>query len=342
MIHPNVIVYEQRSSDLKNRKTIPVIKLPQQKQSAKADRGVIDQIRCQPRPNDVGKYCTSSFKNDVLQMIKLTGVYCKPDSLNEIFKVIEEIHNTLNDKEAPEIKNWIRVMTGLHPELDKKIKNLGYWKTPYSEVMGTNTILYYAGPESVDISSWGKAPTLTTNEVGTPPFQNPHFIRETMREKLDSGVVELIQNSNHLALQYLQRDLVWETRLTTAKGSGDETVHSRPIGSSDTHGCSLNNDWYHYLRVSACRSACRSDAISNLRKNGANCDKLVNHLTPLVNSNTAQTVTSRFESPIGIEETFPRRSSNIVADIDNSGQKVLKNPDTINNDVMKPEIIKGE
>jgi hypothetical protein len=31
-----------------------------------------------------------------------------------------------------------------------------------------------------------------------------------------------------------------------------------------------------------------------------------------------------------------------VADIDNSGQKVLKNPSIVNNDILKPEITKGE
>jgi hypothetical protein len=342
MIHPNVISYTLRPSDLKNRKAISILKLPQKNQSDTADRCVIDQIRCQPKPNEISNLSQSSFKDDISQMVGLLGAYCKNKPIDEIYKNIEQIHGTLNNKAAPEIKNWIRLLTGLHPELDKKIKNLGFWKTPYSEAIGTNTITYYPGPESVDIIYWSKAPTLTTNEVKTPPLQNPSFIRESIREKLDSAVVELIQNSNHLTMQYLRRNLIWESLLTTAKGTGREAVQSRPIDASTVHGVSLNNDWYHGDRVAACRSSCKSDAVNYLCKNGANCDKLVNHLTPLINSCKAQTVAARFESPLGVEETFPRRLSNLIADIDNSGQKVLKTPDKINNDVLKPEIIKGE
>ena len=341
MIHPNVIIYETRSSDLKSRKTVPIINLPLKQQSDVADRGVIDQLRCQPKPNNIAEFSSSPFKTDVDQMVKLMGAYCYPGSITEIYKVIENIHSTLNEKAIPETKNWIRLLTGLHPELDKKIKGLGFWKTPYSEIMGTNTILYYAGPDAVDIKYWSKAPTLTSNIVKNPPLQTPHFIRETVREKLDSDVVELLQNSNHLTLQHLARNLIWDSRMTTAKGSGNEIVQSRPIPASTAHGVSLNNDWYHGERISACRAVCKSDTIYYLQKNGANCDKLVNHLNPLVNSNKAQTVTTRFESPLGIEETFPRRPSNLKADCDNSGQKVLKSPDKINNDVLKPEIIKG-
>ncbi|MDD4110018.1 MAG: hypothetical protein PHS54_00530 [Clostridia bacterium] len=342
MIHPNVIIYEMRSADLKSRKAVPIIKLPQKLQSKNADRCVIDQIRCQPKPNNISTLSESPFKNDISQIVKLLGAYCKKNSINEIFSAIKDIHETLNDKEVPELKNWIRLLTGLHPEVDKQLKNLGYWQMPYSEIIGTNTILYYAGPDAVDITFWSKAPTITTNEVKSISYTSPHYIRESMRQKLDSGVVELIQNSNQLTTRYIGRNLIWDSRISTSASTGNEKVQKRPINASVCHGVSLNNDWYHGQRIAACKDVCKNNAITYLKSGGYDVYKLVNHLTPLINSCKAQTVNARFESPLGIEETFPRRLSNIKADIDNSGQKVLKNPDNINNDVLKPEIIQSE
>ena len=349
MIHSNVIVYEQRHSNLKSRKAVPVIDLPAENFSPDDDRGIIDKIKSQPKPNEISKYTASDFKTDIDQMVKLLGAYCKKSSITEIINTIKEIHGTLNNKETPEIKNWIRIMTGLHPEIDKQIKSLGYWKMPYSEVMGTNTVIYYAGPDAIDIMYWAKQPKFTTNEVEwfTDPWESPSYIRESVRQKLDSSAVEMIQNANHVTTKQLRRNLIWESRLTTEKGSGAEIPQERPIERSVpaiNHGASLNTDWYHQtLRVMPeCKEPCRNEVINHLKSGGFNVHKLVNHLTPLTNVNRAQNVNARFEAPLGIEETFPRRPTGLVADIDNSGQKVLKLQTVVNNDVLKPEIIQGE
>jgi hypothetical protein len=55
MIHPNVIIYEQRSTDLKSRKSISVTKLPVDAYTAQTDCGIVDQIRSQPKPNEISK-----------------------------------------------------------------------------------------------------------------------------------------------------------------------------------------------------------------------------------------------------------------------------------------------
>lgn len=349
MIHPNVIVYEQRSTDLKARKAVPVTNLPAENFSADNDCGIIDKIRSQPKPNEIAKLTTSYFKKDIEQMVKLLGAYCKTNSISEITKIIKEIHGTLNDKDTPEIKNWIRLLTGLHPEIDKQLKALGYWKMPYSEVMGTNTVIYYAGPDAIDIMYWAKQPKFTSNIVEwfTDPWESPSYIRESVRQKLDDAAVEMIQNTNHVTTKNLRRNLIWESRLTTEKGSGAEIPQERPIERSVpaiNHGSSLNSDWYHqtYRIMPNNKPHCRTDIIDHLKSGGFDVYKLVNHLTPLININRAQSVNARFEAPLGIEETFPRRPAGLVADIDNSGQKVLKVPTAVNNDVLKPEIIQGE
>lgn len=343
MIHPNIVIYETRPIELKNRKSIPVIQLPLNAGSNSTDRCIIDQIRNQPKPNELSDLTTSPFKTDIAQSVKLAGSFCNKTSTVEIVKTITEIHETLNNKATPELKNWLRLLTGIHPEVDKQIRSLGYWKMPYSEVIGTNTILYYAGPDAVDIFYWAAKPQYTSNEVGTVSNNACSYIRESVRQKLDTVAVEMIQNANHMTTKNMRRNLIWESKLTTAKGSGAEITQSRPIAPAKTHGASLNNDWYHgTYRVSPMRGACRSDVITHLRSGGYNVDLLVNHLTPLTNTCKAQSVAARFESPLGIEETFPRRSSALKADIDNSGQPVLKKPTSINNDVIKPEIIKYE
>lgn len=352
MIHPNTVIYSKRPSNLKSRSSVDVIKLPLEKHSSDSDRGVIDQIRSQPKPNDINKYTISPFSNDIQHMVKLLGSYCKKNSINEISNYINQIHEDLNSKEAPEIKNWLRILTGLHPDIDKKIKKLGYWQMPYSEVMGTNTVLYYAGPDAVDITNWAKTPRFTTNDIEwfTEVWESPHYIRESLRQKIDSPAVEMIQNANHTTTKYLRRNLIWESLITTKPVTGGEVAQIRPIMPIVpiiNHGASLNNDWYHQTyRImngpTMDKHICKHDIICHLTSNGYYVHLLVNHLTPLLNNSTAQDVNAKFIYPIGIEETFPRRSISLVADIDNSGQKVLKKPLTINNDVLKPEIIEGE
>jgi hypothetical protein len=111
MIYPGVITYTQRPYDLRVRAAIPVIQLPIKTKSGDADRGIVDQIRSMPKLNDIDVYSESLFKDDIIQLIKLLGSYCKVDPINEIIDNINLIHGTFNNKEAPEIKNWILKMT---------------------------------------------------------------------------------------------------------------------------------------------------------------------------------------------------------------------------------------
>ena len=124
MIHPNVIIYSKRSSGLITGKSAKVTDLPLSKLKDNTDRCVIDQIRAQPKPNNISKLSSSEFSEDVSQMVELLGSQCKKNSISEMYKTIEKIHNTLNDKSIPEIKNWIRIMTGMHPAIDKKLKKI--------------------------------------------------------------------------------------------------------------------------------------------------------------------------------------------------------------------------
>lgn len=347
MIYPNVITYTQRSQNMRNRTAVPIIQLPQELQSSKADRGIIDQIRSMPKPNDIEKHTNSSFGDDIALMVNLMGSYCKPNSIAEITNSIATIHETLNNKEAPEIKNWIRLMTGLHPEIDRQIQSFGYWNMPYSESLGTNTIMYYAGQDTIDITNWVNPP-VRTNDVtwSTDPVTAPSYIREGIRQKLNSNIVELIQNAAALTTKYQRRNLIWESEVTTEAGTGNEIKQTRPIAATVpaiNHGASLNNDWYHQTyRIPKCKPIALINVVNHLTSGGYDVHLLVNYLTPLICDNKAQDVTTRLEAPLGIEETFPHRPKGLVADVDNSGQKVLASPMNVNNGVLVPEIIVSE
>ena len=350
MIHPNVIVYSLRPDELKSRKTHLVTKLPLKGPAMDKDRGYIDHIRSQQKPNEISEKTTSAFKEDIAQMVKLMGAYCQKASISKINAVIKEIHGTLSSKKPPEIKGWVKLITGLHPQVDKQTRTLGFWKMPYSEVIGTNTLLYYPGTPSIDITAWAVKPYYKDNivEWRTKPWTAPHYIRESVRQKLDpSSVVQFIQNANLSTTKYMRRNLIWESLITTKSDSGGaESGQSRPIKPkvpAINHGASLNNDWYHqhYRIMTKCKPTAKDNAIAHL-DSSEKVSYLVNHLTPLDNCHIAQRTTTQYKAPLGVEETFPRRPTGLAIDVDNSGQPVYKSASTVNNDVLKPEIIEGE
>jgi len=352
MIDPNVIIYQQRSSEMTSRESLNVLDIPVEVENKSQDARIIDQIRNQPKPNEIGDKTESVYKTDIQQMVKLLGSYCQINSIQEIAKVIKEIHDTLNQKDAPEVKDWVRLTTSLHPEIDNQIKEYGYWKMPFSEMIGTNTILYYAGPDSIDITFWAKAPMFTTNEVKwfLTPWSSPQYIRESTRHKLDSAIVEMIQNAHHTTTQYMRRNLIFEALQTTEKLTGAEKRQKRPIEPivpDINHGVSLNNDWYHqkyrimdgtYMN----KNFGKHDALYHLTEKGFGyyVHLMINHLTPLLNASVAQAHTTDLAG-LGVEDTFPRRKAKQPS-VDFSGQIVFDTPTDVNNDVLKPEIIQGE
>lgn len=347
MIHPNVVKYTDTPAAVRNRTTLPVTSLPASNLPATADRCIIDRIRSQPKPPDIHVLNTSAFASDVKLMVSFIGAYCSADAINAIYQKIQEIHDTLNSKDPPEIKNWIRLLTGLHPELDNKIRSLGYWAMPYSEYIGTNTITYYPHLDSIDLTNWGKKPKFTTNKVEwfTEPWEAPQYIREVTRHKMSAASVDYVQNSNHIAVKCLKRNIIREAYTSTKPGTGSVYAQPRPIMPEVSHGVSLNNDWYHQtyriMTSGGVKVLSKADAIAHLTSSGQNVHKLVNHITPLNNICSAQSTTAQFIAPLGVEETAPHRPS-VSIEVDNSGQKVLATPSAINNNSLIPEIIQGE
>jgi hypothetical protein len=275
-------------------------------------------------------------------MVQLLGSYCKINSITEIKKIVNQIHSTLPSKGVSNVKNWVKLLTGLHPQIDSYVKTLPYWK-PYSEIIGTNTIMYYADTSCIDITFWSSDPVFITNEIVwfTDAWASPSYIRESIREKLSDSAVEFIQTAGVTTSRMQYKNLVLETERTTKSGSGAETYQDRPIEPDVVHGASLNNDWYNQeLRtMSDVKEPMYKYARKHLDQGGVFVHVLVNHLNPLEPDATSEKRAIVRSSPIGVEETFPRGNSAIAVATDQNGNRILKNATQVDNSDLGPEIV---
>lgn len=326
-----------RSVLVAGRYSTPVVMLPITQFDSTNDRRVIEKIRNQPKYNNPVYKCRSEFNTDVVRMAAFLGSFCQSNPISCLFRVAQEIHSNFDGMAAPEVRDWIRQLSSLHPLLDARLRTLSYWNTPYSENVGATTLLHDAGLESIDVKQWTKAPVLLSNVVSNGGNDSvPTYLRETTRHKLDSNIVRLIQGANYAASIYASRNLVWEAMSATEENTGKESVQVRPIGAAQSHGASLNSDWYYNeYHLSPSRTKCL-DAVKNELNKQGNVSSLINHLTPLRDRNQSQDVLARFDNELGIEETFPRTKGYAPIDVDNTGQPIYKTPSNINDTVLLP------
>lgn len=348
-IRPNIQIYQTPVDDITNLVDTELISLPDVNVEDTIDVEYIDKIRNQPLPNDIATLTNVELKEDLADLVKLLGQFCREESLFKILTVIEEIHEKLNDKEPHIIKNWVRLLTGIHPKIDNVIKEeLPYFKNDYSEVMGTNTISYYADESAIDIFFWTAAPLFTTNEVTftLEPYRAPSYIRESVRQKLPSDVVEFIQESNRRVQRQFRQNVIYDATITTADVTGSEVAQQRPIGYKLAHGVALNNDWYHQtfriMNGETNKFWGKHDAIYKLyepQSNGYFVHLLFNYITPLTPEQEAEKRVALLKDPLGVEETFPRAKTGLQTKIVQNGQRVLDTKRLVNDDAIVPEIL---
>lgn len=312
-IKPNVIILQESDSSIDALTKVYMEQIPQVTTDLdKNDSSYIDMIRTQPSPNEISDITQSDLATDISQMVKLLGSYCKNNSMDEIKKIVTQIHGTLPQKKVSIVKNWVKYLTGLHPKIDDHLKTLDYWKKVYSELIGTNNIIYYADTSCIDITYWVKNPQFETNEIvwTTDEWPSPSYIRESVREKLPSDAVLFIQEAGLTCSKVQFRNVVLESQRSTESGTGAEIEQSRPIGNDEAHGSSLNNDSYNQSMrtMPEVKEAMYKYAINHLDSGGSYVHVLVNHLQPLVTSAAAEKRAIVFNSPIGVEETLDRKS----------------------------------
>ena len=339
-IKPNIVILQESDNSINALNSVYIGDIPEKTlDPVDYDADYIDKIRTQPLLNDIEKQTLSPFKQDIQQMVQLLGAYCKTNSMDEIKNIITQIHSTLPSKPVANVKNWVRLLTGIHPQIDQFIKSLAYWK-PYSEIIGTNTIMYYADTSTIDITMWSNSPLFVDNRIVwfTDPWKSPSYLRESLREKLDSDVVEYIQNAGRTTTKLIYRNIAYEAHITTRKVDGAEVEQERPVDPAITHGVGLNNDWYNqYFRIMPSnKPLAKSDAITYLDRGGVFVHVLVNHLQPLFADSRAEVRSIEYRKPLGVEETFPRAVENTII-TDKSGNVILPNTTVIDNEVLEPE-----
>ena len=345
-IQPNIKIFQSTTRDVIDNASVDILAIPRADTPDNIDSDYVDSIRNQPLPNNIELVTISNAKDEIEDMIKLLGSCCREDSIEEAKKVIDSIHAKFNDKPAHMIKSWVRAIKGMHPKLDEYVEeNKEYFKNPFSEVMGTNTILYYADTSSIDIWYWSKSPRFKNNRVEwfLSPWKEPTYIRESVRQKLPSEVVEYVQNANHLTSKLMRRNIIYDVFLTTEDGTGKQVPQERPIPYNVAHGSALNADWYHqnYRILDGERNKYwgKHDAIYKMYEphpDGYLVHLLVNHITPLTPFRIANDDRIAWKSPLGVEETFPNRNSGLTVTTDSVGQKILTSSTDVNETAITP------
>lgn len=351
-IRPNVQIYQSPVEEIQNLTTADLITLPDTQLRKELNQEIVDKIRNQPLPNDIAVLTSSEQKEEIADLVKLLGQYCTENSLENVLTVIREIHEKLNDKQGqPQIiKNWVRLLTGLHPKVDEVIKNeLPYFKNNFSEVMGTNTISFYADESAVDLWFWSKTPLILDNfvEFFLDPYTAPTYIRESTRQKLTNEVIEYIQSANQQVNKQFRDNVIYDALLTTADVVGSEVPQRRPIPYKEAHGVALNSDWYHQtfriLDGERNKFWGKHDAIFKLYEphpDGYFVHLLFNYLTPLIPSIKAEKRGYKRKAPLGVEETFPRAKERLEMDSIANNQRIVSNDGvTVNDESIEPEVV---
>lgn len=349
-IKPNIQIYQTTAASIQTLETKDLILLPDDNVSQFINLELIDKIRNQPLPNDIATVSASSQRPNIARLVRLLGQFCKSSSTNEIIRVVSEIHEILNPLEVHIIKNWVRLLTGLHPKVDEYIKvNLPYFKNPHSEYIGTNTITFYADESAIDIWFWSETPVIQDSKVSffLEPYNAPHSINESTRQKLPDSVVAYMQEANQLTNKKYRNAIIYDAFITTADITGKEELQKRPIPYNVAHGVCLNNDWYHQsFRILGGEKAkfwAKHDAIYKLYEphpNGYFVHLLFNYITPLTPRIKAEQKAYKWRFPMGVEETFPTYKNGLQMDSLANGQRILPVAESVNDESLEPEIIR--
>lgn len=301
------------------------------------DYDPISQIRTMPLLDGIDLAIDSELREDVELLVDLLGGYCSEDSMTKIVEAAHRIHDSFKNQSKPAniVKSWVRLLQGLHPRVDYNIRNtLAFFSVPYSEVVGTNTILYYQDLHSNDLSQWNQQPLHTSNVVtwiDTYPSKID-VCRGSLREKLPNECIEYMSIAATTLNRLYGQRLISEHSIVTKNDTGGLTKISRPINPSTAHGAALNSDWYHSayrIYNNQVKLSSALDVTYQFHKDGYFVHMLINHLVPLSNNAAAAVSPITLADPVGVEDKFPGATV-LTIDVQRNGQRWVHrlNPDT--------------
>lgn len=339
-IFASIVAYFTPSTTLDS---ISILKIPEGTVSLKKNTDVVDFIQNMPLPNNIEIDTTSSYKADIDSLVTLLGSYTTKNSIEEMKAAVVGIHARMVDMPYGTVRSWVDRITGIHPTLDGFIsKNLPFFMVPYSEVVGTNTLTYVTDTDSTDISNWGRKPTNMGNTItwNTKNQNSLSFMRESVREKLPSGVVYMISSGSHTTSKAIKGCLIYDAFQTTKDGTGGEDIQERPIPPKTPHGTSLNNDWCHpafrILPGDLNKKWSKDDVIFNMFRGGCPVHVLINHLEPLTFDKAANLKYIGLDGAQKIETVLENKEILVTS----NGQRALPVSKTVTEDALKPEEVK--
>lgn len=187
---------KQLRSDLKNIETVTTITLE-----------LLQSLE------NVANYEESDLK-------KLNGAKTSIESFSKIEALIGTIHRQFKDYETAVIKNWLKILRKIHPEVDENIKDLLYFK-PISDEIGSRTLGYYPDTQSLDLEDWGT--------------DKPKPIRYNIEYKINKNDLDNINNSYKLLNQAMVRNLSTEFTEERKANYNHNEAHDYHIAGDSTY-----------------------------------------------------------------------------------------------------------
>jgi len=92
---------------------------------------------------------------DLELSIKLNGFRIKLDSINELNKLIEYIHDRhlSTETQIDILRDWVTKVKKIHPKIDVHISDLNYFK-PISESIASRWKAHTSDTQNVDVTEW--------------------------------------------------------------------------------------------------------------------------------------------------------------------------------------------
>jgi hypothetical protein len=141
----------------------------------------IDALLASPSSNDP-QANSSTIDNE----IKKDTERAKTQGLNNLIDVIEKINKVLDNKNALEIRQYVRKYKDLHSLLESRIEKLKYFQ-PISEYIGSEFLAYTPDKSSLQLEKWSNS---TIGSIFTPTA-----IRKNLKGKIRSELYNEIETS---------------------------------------------------------------------------------------------------------------------------------------------------
>jgi len=147
-----------------------------------SDNGALDQI-----DSIVSLLLYDNLNNKISDegfLIQFKNTHEKINPIEKMVTLLTQIEGTLQSKNIPTLRAWVRKIKNTHPNIDVQIQNLVHYQ-PTSEDIGSRVLGYSQDTQSLDLEDWRT--------------DQPKPLRLNLSPKIDLNVLQNI-NSSYQAL----------------------------------------------------------------------------------------------------------------------------------------------